>query len=248
MPHSRHAQQLNILETDILVLILTMVRRSSPFSAMRFAGTCRLLRALGKDTPLRILKLSMYRAAIVLAHVEPITSNRFKTSNLTYCSQRSTSMEVDTFFAAVNEVGSRGTRNDRLWYKYDCGEWIATAVCRILFYSPRLNAIPQFSLKENDTVLHYHPSERPKSATLGCVCRFRDHLHAGVRNRPLHVVGTMSFDNDMVRISFTVDLSYHRSIPRGPRDNNEFDDDIAFSNAQIVSMVLKKPTPIATTT
>jgi len=58
----------------------------------------------------------------------------------------------------------------------------------------------------------------------------------------------MSFDNDMVRISFTVDLTYHRRRPPGPRDNNEFDDDISFSNAKVVSMVLKRSTPIATTT
>ena len=192
----------------------------------------------------------MYRAAIVLAHVEPIHLNLFKVRNITYCSQRSTSLEVDTFWAALHEVGPREktTRNDRLWYNYNCGKWITVAVCRLLFESPRINAIPQFSLKENDSVFHYHPSERPTSVVLGCGYRFRDHLHAGVRDRPLEVVGNMSFDNDMVRISFTVDLTYHRRRPPGPRDNNEFDDDISFSNAKVVSMVLKRSTPIATTT
>lgn len=245
-----HTQILQILGTDILMLILTLLRRSSPFSGMRFAGTCRLLRDLGKETSLRILKISMYRAAIVLAHVEPIPNNRFKTRELTYCSQNCTAIEADTFWAALHEVGPREktTQNDRLWYNYNCGKWIAVAVCRLLFESPRINAIPQFSLKENDSIFHYHPSERPTSVVLGCGYRFRDHLHSGVRDRPLEVVGNMSFDNDTVRISFTVDLTYHRRRPPGPRDNNEFDDDISFSNAQVVSMVMKRFVPIVATT
>lgn len=248
MRQPRNTQILQILGTDILMLILTMLRRSSPLSGMRFTGTCSLLRALGKETPLCILKVSMYRAATVLAHVEPIPGNRFKANNLTYCLRNSTSIESDTFWAAVNEVGPREKRKDRLWYKYNGGKWVAVAVCRLLFESPRHDATPQFSLKENDSIFHYHPSERPTSVVLGCGYRFRDHLHAGVRDRPLEVVGNMSFDNDMVCIAFTVDLTYHRRRPPGPRDNNEFDDDISFSNAKVVSMVLKRPTPIATTT
>jgi len=247
----KHSQMLNIMQTDILLMIVTLLRRSSPLSGMLFTSTCRLLRDLGKEIPIRVLKLSMFRGDILLAHAEHTRNNRFKTSEITYCAQANTSINTHHFWLDITGTPlQRQTTNltDRPWYQYEGGRFVTKKICQLLFNPGRLCLPPRFSLNENNSFFHYHPSSNPEAVGLGCAKRLRDCLHAGDGNKAIEVAGIMAFKNDTVLVSFTLDCVYERRLPEGHSFNNGHNDFIVMRNATIVSIVLKKPPPPTATT
>ena len=223
-----------------MLSIMAVLRRSSPLAASNFTETCNEILTIGKQQATTVLKISMLNGAIALAHVE-FTQNRFKASDLTFCSHHAIAMEEGEFWAGLEATAVSKTGRIRLWTRYTGNAQIASKIVKLLFYSPRADATPWFSLRQNDDVFNYHPSENPKIVTLGCSHDLADVLHAGARDRCVEISGKMSFANDAVCILFHVDLHFRRRRPPGPRDNNDFDDDIVFSNARIVNLVLKKP-------
>ena len=244
MRRVRHAPTLNMLGTDILMSILTLLRRSSPLAAAKFTATCTEILALGKQQQAPpILKISMLNGAIALAHVE-LRNNRFKASELTFCSHHAIAMDEGDFWESLEAaaVASTTRKTRLLWNRYNGNAQITAKILKLLFYSPRDDATPWFSLKKNNDacdMFNYRPSENPELVTLGCAHNLKDVLNAGRRDMCIEVSGKLSFANDVVYVSFNVDLHFRRRRPPGPRDNNEFDDEIVFSNARIINLIIK---------
>ena len=237
----RVAPTIQMLGTDLLLYIMTLLRRSSPLAAMQFTATCKELLALCKQNPRPLLKISMLKGQLALAYMETIVRhNRFKTANeLALCSGHAIVMDEDLFWPSMP---SSTTKNTRFWHRYDGNARIADNICRLLFYSPCDDAAPRFSIKDiNGAVFNYHPSTPPETVTLGCAHDLWGVLHAGMRDKCVEVSGKMSFPNEVVSVSFNVDLHFQRRRPSGPRDNNEFQDSIVFSNAKLINLVLNRP-------